>query len=100
VTYPCRGRYRRIEPPHLLVLDGLTEPGLAEHPCGSGLPPRASVEVHFEKSGSGTLITIRSILASAADAEAAIQHGFGVGWTMSLETIARLVEAEALNPSE
>lgn len=91
-TYPCRGRYATIDPPRLLVLDGLTEPGMIAHPCGSGLPPRATVRIEFEISGSGTLLTIRSLLASAEDAEAAIANGFGVGWSMSLECIARLIE--------
>ncbi|MBL8517505.1 MAG: SRPBCC domain-containing protein [Betaproteobacteria bacterium] len=85
VTYPCKGIYREIVVPERVVYEGVPDDG---HPCGSGIPPRATVTVTFEEVDGQTLLTLHTRLASADAAEAAVQGGFGVGWTTSFERIA------------
>lgn len=86
LTYPCRGIYRDITPPERIVFEGIPDDG---HPCGSGIPPRATVTVTFEEVEGQTLLTLHTRLASAEAAEAAVQGGFSAGWATSIERIAQ-----------
>lgn len=88
--YSCRGTYREIVAPERIVYEGASD---ESHPCGSGLPPRAIVTVTFDEHDGRTTLTLRTLLASAADRAAAVREGYVEGWTSSLERLVGILEA-------
>lgn len=84
-NFPCEGVYEEIVPPELLVFQGL---GDEHHACGSGLPPRGRVRVHFAEQGAQTRLTIHARFSSAQAREAAMAMGFDTSWQGALEGFA------------
>lgn len=84
VTYPCDGTYREIVAPERIVYDGLAAEG---HPCGAGLPPFSRVTISFTELDGVTTVRVHAKLRSVVDREAAMAHGFGVGWAKTLEKL-------------
>jgi len=89
-TYPCTGTYREIVPPERIVYASTASD---ENPCGGGLPPRALVTMTFVERAGETEITIRTLLQSAADRDAAVKGGFNAGWNDSLDRLAEMLAA-------
>lgn len=83
--YPCQATFREVVEPERLVYTGTAEDC---HPCGGGIPPRATVTVTFDEKGGHTTLTIRTELASSADREAAANAGYIVGWESCLERLS------------
>jgi uncharacterized protein YndB with AHSA1/START domain len=83
-TYPCDGTYREIVRPERIVYDGLAAEG---HPCGAGLPPYGRVTISFTELEGVTTVRVHAKLRSVADREAAMKHGFGAGWSQTLEKL-------------
>ena len=83
-VYPCQGTFREIIAPERLVYDG--DP-TAEHACGAGLPPNATVTITFAERGDQTLLTLHTRFAAAERLQAAAEAGFVIGWEATLETL-------------
>lgn len=92
-VYPCRGVFREVVEPERIVYDG---PPNEPAGCGAGIPPNATVTVTFAEAGSGTRLTIHTLLASASDRAAAAAEGFIPGWQQSLERLADRLEADLI----
>lgn len=86
VLYPCQATFREVVEPERIVYSGTPEDC---HPCGGGIPPRATVTVTFDEHDGQTTLTIRTRLTSVADREAAANAGYITGWESCL---ARLSE--------
>ncbi len=84
VLYPAKGIFREIVKPERIVYEGEMHdaPG-----CGAGLPPRATVTVTFEAVGQKTLLSIHTVMISAAEKAAAVCGGFEMGWSDSLDRL-------------
>ena len=91
VSYPCDGIYREIVEPERIVYDGLAKEG---DPCGAGLPPYGRVTISFTEHEGMTIVRVHAQLRSVADREAAVEHGFGVGWSQALERLDAYVSRQ------
>jgi len=91
VSYPCDGIYREIVEPERIVYDGLAKEG---DPCGAGLPPYGRVTISFTEHEGMTTVRVHAQLRSVADREAAVEHGFGVGWSQALERLDAYVSQQ------
>ncbi|MEC5387421.1 SRPBCC domain-containing protein [Uliginosibacterium sp. H3] len=91
VVHPCDGIYREIVEPERIVYDGLAEEG---HPCGAGLPPHGRVTISFTELDGVTTVRIHAKLRSVADREAAMEQGFGAGWSQTLERLEAYVSSK------
>ncbi|GGZ23129.1 SRPBCC family protein [Asticcacaulis endophyticus] len=90
VVYPCEGTYQDIVPDERIVYEGAPH---IEHPCGAGLPPKATVFITFkdepQRDGTvGTKLVLHSRMISAQQREDAIAGGFAGGWADSFERLA------------
>ncbi len=90
IAYPCRGVFREIVEPERIVYSGALLDGPA---CGAGLPPAATVTVTFVERHGKTILTIRTLLSSAAQFKAVVEAGFDAGWTSCLERLAEHLAA-------
>lgn len=84
-VYPCIGTFREIVEQERLVYEGEAAEG---HPCGAGIPPRATVTVSFADEGSKTRLTLHTRFASAERKEAAAAARFVVSWEEALGRLA------------
>jgi uncharacterized protein YndB with AHSA1/START domain len=91
-SWPCKGSYREITPPDRIVIAG---EAADDHPCGGGLPPRATITVTFSEEAGRTTVTIRTRLETAADREAALANGFREGWAGTFEHLEKHLESLA-----
>jgi uncharacterized protein YndB with AHSA1/START domain len=87
-VYPCVGVYREIVKPERIVYASTADQG---HPCGGGLPPRATVTMTFADLGGKTKLTIHTRLPSAAARDAAVAGGFNEGWNDALDRLAAML---------
>lgn len=54
-VYPCVGTFREIVKHERIVYEGEATEG---HPCGAGIPPRATVTVNFAERSGKTQLTL------------------------------------------
>ena len=90
-VYPCIGTFREIIEHKRIVYEGETED---EHPCGAGIPPRATVTVSFAEQQGKTRLTLHTRFASPARKQAAAEARFVVSWEEALERLAEAIHAE------
>ncbi len=90
-VYPCLGTFREIAAPERLVYDGNPT---AEHACGAGLPPSATVSITFAEQGDKTLLTLHTRFASAERLQAAAEAGFAIGWETTIERMAEYLTTQ------
>jgi uncharacterized protein YndB with AHSA1/START domain len=90
--YTCEGTYREIVAPERVVYAGGPDCG---HPCGGGIPPQALVTITLAESAGQTTVTIETCFESADGRDAAVKHGFSMGWKQTLARLANLTEGAA-----
>ncbi|ADE12553.1 SRPBCC domain-containing protein [Sideroxydans lithotrophicus] len=83
--YPCIGTFREIVEAERIVYEGEATDG---HPCGAGIPPRATVTVSFAEQDGKTHLTLHTRFASAERKQAAADARFVVSWKEALERLA------------
>lgn len=88
-VYPCIGTFREIIEPERIVYEGEATEG---HPCGAGIPPRATVTVSFAEQQGKTRLTLHTRFPSPGRKQAASDARFVVSWE---EALGRLAEALA-----
>lgn len=88
-VYPCIGTFREIIEHECIVYEGEAADG---HPCGAGIPPRATVTVRFADEGSKTRLTLHTRFASAERKQAAAEARFVVSWEEAMERLAQAVK--------
>jgi len=84
-VHPCIGTFREIVEPERLVYDGEAAEG---HPCGAGIPPRATVTISFAEQDGKTRLTLHTRFASAEQKLAAAAARFVASWQEALERLA------------
>jgi len=84
-VYPCIGTFSEIVEHERIVYEGEAAEG---HPCGAGIPPRATVTVSFADHGGKTRLTLHTRFASAERKQAAADARFVVSWEESLQRLA------------
>ena len=89
-TYPCTGIYREITEPERIVYDSEAD---ESHPCGAGLPPRATVTVSFAERDGKAHLTLRTCFASAERKLAAANARFAVSWKEALDRLGEALRA-------
>lgn len=88
-VYPCIGTFREIVKHERIVYEGEAEDG---HPCGAGIPPRATVTVSFAEQHGKTRLTLHTRFPSPERKQDAADARFVVSWE---EALGRLAEALA-----
>lgn len=89
-VYPCIGTFREIIEHERIVYEGEAEEG---HPCGAGIPPRATVTVSFAEQQGKTRLNLHTRFASADRKQAAADARFVVSWEEALERLAETMRA-------
>lgn len=84
-VYPCVGTFREIVKHERIVYEGEATEG---HPCGAGIPPRATVTVNFAERSGKTQLTLHTRFESAESREAAADARFVVSWEEAMERLA------------
>lgn len=84
-VYPCIGTCREIVEDERIVIEGTASEG---HPCGAGIPPRATVTLSFAAQGGQTRFTLHTRFASPAAKQAARDARFVISWEESLARLA------------
>ncbi len=84
-VYPCVGTFREIVEPERIVYEGEATEG---HPCGAGIPPRATVTVRFAEQDGKTHLTLHTRFASAERKQAAADARFVISWQEALDRLA------------
>ncbi|BCK88258.1 hypothetical protein MIZ01_2060 [Sideroxyarcus emersonii] len=84
-VYPCIGTFREIVESERIVYEGEAAEG---HPCGAGIPPRATVTVSFAEQAGKTLLTLHTRFASEERKQAASAARFVVSWEDALGRLA------------
>ena len=87
-VYPCIGTFLEIVVSERIVYEGETADG---HPCGAGIPPRATVTVSFAEQAGRTCLTLHSRFASAERKQAAADARFVVSWNEALDRLAEVL---------
>jgi uncharacterized protein YndB with AHSA1/START domain len=82
--YPCVGTFREIVEQERIVYEGEATEG---HPCGAGIPPRATVTVRFAEQDGKTRLTLHTRFASAERKHAAAEARFVVSWEEALDRL-------------
>ncbi|MFH2135485.1 MAG: SRPBCC domain-containing protein [Pseudomonadota bacterium] len=85
-VYPCIGTFREIVEGERIVYDGEAAEG---HPCGAGIPPRATVTVSFAEQNGKTRLTLHTRFASPERKQAAAEARFIVSWEEALDRLAQ-----------
>lgn len=85
-VYPCIGTFREIVEGERIVYDGEAAEG---HPCGAGIPPRATVTVSFAEQNGKTRLTLHTRFASPERKQAAAEARFIVSWEEALDRLAK-----------
>jgi uncharacterized protein YndB with AHSA1/START domain len=80
-VYPCIGTFREITEPERIVYEGEAAEG---HPCGAGIPPRATVTISFAEQNGKTRLTLHTRFASPEHKQAAAEARFVVSWEEAL----------------
>lgn len=88
-VYPCIGTFREIVEHERIVYEGEAAEG---HPCGAGIPPRATVTISFADQGSKTRLTLHTRFASPERKQAAAEARFIVSWEEAMDRLARELE--------
>jgi uncharacterized protein YndB with AHSA1/START domain len=83
-VYPCIGTFREIIEPERIVYEGEAAEG---HPCGAGIPPRATVTVSFAEQQGKTRLTLHTRFASPERKQAAADARFVVSWEEALQRL-------------
>lgn len=86
-VYPCIGTFREIVDSERIVYEGEATDG---HPCGAGIPPRATVTVSFAEQDGKTRLTLHTRFASAERKQSAAQARFVVSWEEALDRLAEI----------
>ncbi len=89
-VYPCIGTFLEIVESERIVYEGETADG---HPCGAGIPPRATVTVSFAEQAGRTRLTLHTRFASAERKQAAADARFVVSWNEALDCLAEALRA-------
>ena len=89
-TYPCTGIYREITEPERIVYDSEAD---ESHPCGAGLPPRATVTVSFAERNGKTHLTLHTCFANAERKQAAADARFVVSWEEAMDRLGEALRA-------
>lgn len=89
-VYPCVGTFREIREPERIVYEGEATEG---HPCGAGIPPRATVTISFAEQDGKTKLTLHTRFASAKRKQAAAEARFVVSWEEALDRLAEALTA-------
>lgn len=84
-VYPCIGTFREIVKHDRIVYEGEAAEG---HPCGAGIPPRATVTVSFAELDGKTRLTLHTRFASTERKQAAAEARFIIGWNEALDRLA------------
>lgn len=87
-VYPCVGTFREIIKNERIVYEGEAMEG---HPCGAGIPPRATVTVSFTELNGKTQLTLHIRFASAERKEAAKDARFVTSWEEALVRLDSLL---------
>jgi uncharacterized protein YndB with AHSA1/START domain len=89
--FPCQGRLVEVVKETRLVLEGEASEG---HPCGAGIPPRATVTITFEQQGNQTRLTLHTRFATPASQQAAADAGYVTSWEESLARLKNFVQSQ------
>jgi uncharacterized protein YndB with AHSA1/START domain len=89
-VYPCIGTFREIVESERIVYEGEAMDG---HPCGAGIPPRATVTVSFAERGGKTHLTLHTCFASAERKQAAADARFVVSWEEAMDRLGETLRA-------
>ena len=89
-VYPCVGTIREIVEPERIVYEGEATEG---HPCGAGIPPRATVTVSFAEQDGKTRLTLHTRFASAERKQAAADARFVISWEEALDRLTDTLRA-------
>lgn len=89
-VYPCVGTFREIVELERIVYEGEATEG---HPCGAGIPPRATVTVSFAEQDGKTRLTLHTRFASSERKQAAKEARFVVSWEEALDRLAEVLRA-------
>lgn len=84
-VYPCVGTFREIVRNERIVYEGEAMEG---HPCGAGIPPRATVTVSFIEQDNKTRLTLHTRFVSAERKQAAADARFVISWEEALDRLA------------
>lgn len=87
-VYPCIGTFLEIVVSERIVYEGEAADG---HPCGAGIPPRATVTVSFADQAGKTRLTLHTRFASAERKQAAADARFVVSWNEALDRLAEVL---------
>lgn len=88
--YPCVGTFREIVEHERIVYEGEAMEG---HPCGAGIPPRATVTVNFVEQDGKTQLTLHTRFASAERKQAAAEARFVISWEEALDRLSEVLRA-------
>jgi uncharacterized protein YndB with AHSA1/START domain len=89
-VYPCLGTFREIVKHERIVYEGEAAEG---HPCGAGIPPRATLTVSFAEQDGKTHLTLHTRFASAERKLAAAEARFFISWQEALDRLAEALPA-------
>lgn len=84
-VYPSVGTFREIVRNERIVYEGEAMEG---HPCGAGIPPRATVTVSFTEQDNKTRLTLHTRFVSAEHKQAAADARFVISWEEALDRLA------------
>jgi uncharacterized protein YndB with AHSA1/START domain len=84
-VYPCVGTFSEIVEQERIVYEGEAAEG---HPCGAGIPPRATVTVSFAEQNGKTKLTLHTRFASAERKQAAADARFVISWEEAMGRLA------------
>lgn len=87
-VYPCVGAYTEIVPGERIVYASEADDS---HPCGAGLPPRATVTVTFAERDGKTTLTHHTRFETAARKGAAVKERYLTSWQEAFERLAESV---------
>jgi uncharacterized protein YndB with AHSA1/START domain len=93
-VYPCVGTLREIVEHERIVYEGEAADG---HPCGAGIPPRATLTVSFGEQAGKTRLTLHTRFASAERKQAAAEARFVVSWEEALDRLAEHSSPQTVN---
>lgn len=87
-VYPCIGTFCEIIENERIVYEGEAMEG---HPCGAGIPPRATVTISFTEQNGKTQLTLHTRFASAERKQAAAEARFVTSWEEALTRLEELL---------
>lgn len=88
-VYPCVGTFREVVSQVRIVYEGVATEG---HPCGAGIPPRATVTVSFAEQDGRTHLTLHTRFATAERKRAAADARFVLSWEEALDRLAQALK--------